>query len=170
MKPTQFIHAYFNVEQLGALMIFVIGLIAFAGAGYFLFFSSYSDFYKGMSWPLLIVSVIQIGIGAYIYWRTPQDIQRVEFYFNEHPDKLITDELPRMQKVLKSFVYYVRLQVTLCVVGVLMIIFTQSKSNLLMGIGVGLLVQGGVMLMFDYLAERRAGEYTRQLEQVIKEL
>jgi hypothetical protein len=32
------------------------------------------------------------------------------------------------------------------------------------------LVQGGVTLMFDYLAERRAGEYTRQLEQVIQQL
>jgi len=170
MKPTQFIDNYFNVEQLGGVMIFVIGIMAISGASYFLCFSSYPDFYRGMSWPLLIVAVLQIGVGVYIYWRSPRDIKRVETYFYKQPDKLKTDELPRIQQVLKSFVFYVRFQVSLCIIGVLMIIFTHSTSNLLMGIGVGLLIQGGVMLMFDYLAERRAAEYSRALEQVIEQL
>lgn len=170
MKPTPFIQAYFNVEQLGALMIFIIGLVAFSGAYYFLFLANYPDFYQGMAWPLLVVAVIQITVGVFIYFRTPHDIKRVETFYHDQPEKLITDELPRMKKVLKSFVFYVRLQVLLCIVGVVMIIFTHATSNLLMGIGVGLLVQGGIMLMFDYLAERRAGEYTRQLEQAIAQL
>lgn len=171
MKPTQFIDNYFNVEKLGGLLISLIGITAFFGASYFLFFAAAPDlFYKGMAWPLLIVAFVQVGVGVFIYWRSPRDIKRVETYFHTQPDKLITDELPRIKKVFKDFVFYVRIQVTLCVVGVFMIIFTHSTSDLLMGIGVGLLVQGGIMLMFDYLAERRAGEYCRSLEQAIEQL
>ena len=170
MNPTQFIHTYFNLEKQGGMLICFNGLLAFFGAGYFLCGYSQSSFYIGMAWPLLIVAVVQIIAGAYIYWKSPKDIERVEGYFNNDAIRLKSDELVRIKKVINSFVRYVRMQVFICIVGVLMIIFTHDGSNLLMGIGVGLLVQGGIMLMFDYLAERRAGEYCRQLEQVVVNL
>jgi hypothetical protein len=169
MEATRFIHNYFNLEKQGGMLIGLNGLVAFAGAGYFLCeSSSQSEFYRGMSWPLLVVAVFQILVGTYLYFRSSKDLNRVESFYKQDRASLTNVELPRIKKVMASFVWYVRIQVSLCILGVFTIIVTHDGPNFVMGLGVGVLIQAAIMMMFDYLAERRAGEYFRQLVQEIQ--
>jgi hypothetical protein len=165
MKSKQFISTYFKSEQIESLMLLGIGMITLTEALYFLWGFDFSPFYKGMSWPLLLIALAEIGFGASIYFRSLLDIRKVEMYFREDPSKLKTEELPRMKQLMRNYVIYRWAQSALCIVGVFLIIGMNSTSDFWMGVGAGLWFQAGVMLVSDYFAERRGAVYIQGLEE-----
>ncbi|MDB5272751.1 MAG: putative transrane protein of unknown function [Chitinophagaceae bacterium] len=166
MKSKQFISTYFKSEQIESLLLLAIGMIALTEALYFVWGVNFSAFYKGMSWPLLLIAIAEIAFGASIYFRSLLDIRKVEAYYGNDPSKLQTEELPRMKKLMRNYVIYRWAQSILCIVGVFMIIGMNSTSDFWMGVGTGLWFQSGVMLVSDFFAERRGAVYIQGLEEM----
>jgi uncharacterized membrane protein YczE len=154
-----FIARYFKAEQLESLVFVAIGLITFsiALAAWFKF---KTPFLSGLAWPFLLVALIQLTVGISVYLRSPKDIIRVEaIAFNLQ--EISQQEIPRMETVMKNFVIYRYVEISLLLIGIGLLVFLSSAYS--RGIGLGLLIQAALMLGADYFAEKRGSEYQEAL-------
>lgn len=155
------IRAYFNAEKYESLLFVLVGLAAIAMAVYFLTVSKES-FYKGMALPLALVALIQLTVGTTVWLRSPKDILKMEQFIEKSPYKIQTEEIPRMEKVMKNFIIYHYVEMCLLLVG-LILMFALKQQPYLQGLGIGLFIQAGLMLSLDFFAERRAEVYLELL-------
>jgi archaellum biogenesis protein FlaJ (TadC family) len=161
----RFIDNYFSGEKKESVWIFLIGMAAMLAGMVCLLFMP-GSFCKGLSVPLLAVSVIQITVGITIYCRTPGDVKRVKSFFEEK-EKFQLTEIPRMEKVMRSFIIYKWVEILLMGTGIILVL--ASTESFLAGMGVGLLVQSSLMLAADMLAQRRGRKYLSGLQTVVAE-
>lgn len=80
-------------------------------------------------------------------------------------------ELPRMEKVMKSFVVIRWVEIGFIITSLVLIFLFRLKINQAFwyGFGVALLLQAVIMLGADYFAETRAAVYTDALKKIITE-
>jgi len=157
MEP---VRHYFKAEKAESLLFVIAGGIAIALAIYF-FAVQKNSFYKGMALPLLLVGAIQLVVGGTVWLRSDKDITRVETILTAETQRLHTEEIPRMNTVMKNFVIYRYVEIALIVVGLLLMFATGSA--LLHGAGIGLFIQAALMLAFDFFAEQRGHTYLNYL-------
>jgi len=170
MSELNFITIYFTEEKIEGLFFIILGAIGLALGFIFSFIIKYS-FFKGMAIPLILIGCIQILVGTIVVWRSPKDIMRVEQQMNNIPDKIRTDELPRMENVMKNFMVYKWIEIVLMVLGVILFfVFYNSTQAFWKGLGIGLLLQAGIMLSLDLIAEKRAKIYVGNLLASISKL
>jgi hypothetical protein len=67
------ISKYFNTERGESLLFAAIGLVAIILGAYFLIKIKH-PFYNGMAIPLVLIALIQLTVGASVYFRSPKDI------------------------------------------------------------------------------------------------
>ena len=96
---------YFNGEKQESYIFIIMGVFAFAIALCFIFIVK-TAFWKGVAIPFILVALLEFVVGYTIVTRSPKDITRVERFINNEPKKIRTDEIPRMQKVLRNFVIF----------------------------------------------------------------
>lgn len=163
-----FIEAYFVEERIESLFFIIIGILALLFAGFFLFIIKYS-FFKGMAIPLLIIGFIQLGVGIIIYNRSWKDIERVDYFMKQEPHKIKTEELPRMDKVMSNFTVYKWIEIILMIGTIILFFyFYSSPQTFWKGLALGLLIQVGIMLTLDVMAEKRGKIYIEKLQQINK--
>ena len=147
---------YFNAEKSESLIFIITGIIAVIFSLYFLF-KVKTPFYTGMTYPLIGVALIQIIVGTSVYFRSPKDILRVNTILREVPTNIKVEDIPRMEKVMKNFVIYRWIEISLLVAGIILILFT--PISLCKGAGTGLIIQSSLVLVLDYFAEERGNVY-----------
>jgi hypothetical protein len=163
-----FIEIYFKEEQIESLFFVIIGSIALLLAGIFLFIIKYS-FFKGFAIPFLVIGFIQLGVGLSIYNRSEKDIIRVIHFIKQEPKKTQTEEIPRMEKVIQNFIIYRWIELILIIGStILFIAFYKSPQTFWKGIALGLLIQSGITLSLDVIAEKRGHIYLETLQQISK--
>ena len=96
---------YFNAEKIESMFFVLVGVAAISLASYF-FVKIKQPFYNGISYPLIAIALIQITVGSSVYLRSPKDIIRVNAIIQSDNSKIKTEEIPRMQTVMKNFVLY----------------------------------------------------------------
>ncbi|AXY76436.1 hypothetical protein D3H65_21625 [Paraflavitalea soli] len=163
------IEKYFMAEKQIGLIFFIIGIVAVALA-IVCFFVLRTSFYKGTAWPLVLIGLIQLIIGFAVFQRSDGDRQRNVYAYDMDPQQLKEKELPRMQKVSKSFTIYKSVEMVLIVASIILILVYRSKPEKMfwVGLGIALLIQAIMMLGADYSAEKRAKAYTSKLEEFVK--
>ena len=162
-----FIEKYFKQEQIESLFFIILGSIAICLAAVFLGIIKYS-FFKGMAIPLLLIGSIQLTVGVMIYNRSPEDMYRVSQINITERSKLKTEELPRMEKVIKNLVVYKCIEIALIILGLIVfVIFYNSSQGFWKGFGLALMIQAGIMLSLDIIAEKRGAEYLISLQKTI---
>lgn len=147
---------YFNGEKAQCTIGLLVAIVFILVAAYFLWLQQ--PFLKGVAYITLLVSVLLGSICAGVVWRTPKDIARVSSFYQSAPEKMRTEELPRMKKVMSSFSVIKKVEIVLVAAGVLMFFFF-GKNDLLRGIGIGLVAMGSLGFLFDHLAEARGKIY-----------
>jgi len=148
---------YFNSEKYESVIFILVGIIAISFATYFLV-KIKQPFFSGMAYPLMAVALIQIVVGSSVYFRSPKDIVRVDKIVQADKPKIQSEEIPRMEVVMKNFVIYRWVEIALILVGIIMFFFFQPMS-ILKGIGLGLFIQASFMLLLDFFAESRGKTY-----------
>jgi fatty-acid desaturase len=123
------------------------------------------SFWKGLAIPLLFFSLVQIAIGTIIYTRSPKDNLRVEYILKNEPEKIKTEEIPRMEKVMNNFVYYRYFEIAMILFGVILM-FSLTNYGFWKGFGLGLFIQCALLLSLDFFAEKRGHRYTQYLQTV----
>ena len=96
------IEQYFSAEKQGSLFFLAVGIVAVI-ASIILFFVLKTPFFKGTAIPMIIIGLIAGTIGFTIYKRSDEDRIRNVYAYDLNPIELKVKELPRMQKVMKSF-------------------------------------------------------------------
>jgi hypothetical protein len=157
----KFITEYFNAEKFESLFFVGVGVLAISVAIYF-WVSLKEPYFKGFAIPLVLVALIQLVVGTTVYFRSPKDIIKVENIITNEPKKIKTEEIPRMEVVMKNFVIYRYIEMALIVLGLFLFFYFQS-GNFWKGIGIGLCIQASLMLSLDYFAEKRGAEYLQNL-------
>jgi hypothetical protein len=155
---------YFTGEKSESFLFLVLGLVGLAMCIY-IFVSCTFPFWKGFAVPLALVSVLEIVVGATLIYRTPKDVMRVENYIQNEKLKIKTDEIPRMEKVMKNFELFRYMEIALIVVGML-VFFVFQKNEFWKGLGLGLLIQSSIVLTLDGFAERRGSVYLEFLKSI----
>jgi hypothetical protein len=159
---------YFNAEKAESLLFIGFGVFAILLSVYFLFFIK-EIFWKGLAIPLLFFSIIQIVIGATIYTRSPKDNLRVETILKYEPGKIQSEEIPRIEKVMKNFVYYRYFEITMIFLGIILM-YALSDYGFWKGFGLGLFIQCAVLLSLDFFAERRGYIYIQYLKELVEKI
>src|SRR5687768_16204116 len=119
----EFTRMYFTSEKAASFLFFGIGILSTLFSIY-CWLSLRKPFYIGIAYPFLLLGILEIAVGVTIYWRTPKDIERVENYLVLEPEKIIENEIPRMEGVMKSFVTLRYVELFLIVVGVVMMYYS----------------------------------------------
>jgi len=153
---------YFNAEKAESILFIAAGLIAIIVSAYF-FIRLKQPFYNGLAYSLIVIALIQLTVGISIYYRSPKDISRVNQIIQTDKAKIKTEEIPRMKTVMKNFVLYRWIEISLIIIGIIMFLFL-GPGTIWRGVGLGLFIQAGLMLLFDYFAESRGTIYLEYLQ------
>lgn len=163
----EFIDEYFGKEKISSVLFVASGVIGIAFSIY-CWFVRRNRFLSGMAWPIMLFSIVQLGVGVAIFIRTAEDIERVKNMKVLEPERLLTEEMPRIEKVINNFEVYRYLELAMIVIGLLMI--TTKKDSRLRGIGLGLVVEGSILLLADGVAAERAILYFENLQNTVSPL
>jgi hypothetical protein len=155
-----YISKYFKAESAESLLFILVGLAAI-GLSLYLWMRIQQPFYSGMAWPLVSIAMIQLVVGTTVYLRSPKDIARVESIVAIAPDKIRTEEIPRMEVVMKNFELYKYLEIGLIISGIGL--YFLVAAAFWKGVGAGLAIQSAFMLVLDFFAMSRGREYLEQL-------
>ncbi len=163
---TQHLLSYFSGEKISAGVFILIGAAALG-------FSSYlwktNSPYKGMIYPLAIIALIQIAVGATVFFRTDSQVAGLLQQLNTHPMDFRAEELARMKNVLDSFALYKSVEILLLSAGIFMTFYFRQNMRLY-SVAVGLIVQAAILLIADLIAEHRADVYLGRLLEFVPEL
>lgn len=152
---------YFEGERLQCIIGVVISVSCISASVYFLFLNK--PVFKGVAFSFLPLSLFLLIICVAVIVRTPKDIERVTTFYEEQPASIQSEELPRMEKVMKSFAIIKKVEIGIFLIG-LVLAFIFWNNELIKGIAIGLIIQGFVLYLFDYAAESRGAPYVEFLK------
>jgi hypothetical protein len=158
--PTSELLAYFAAEKQGALLIAAIGVAAGALAAYLWFAGGP---FRAMAVPLAVIGLGQLALGVGLFARTDPQIARLLGGLRARPQATVQAELARMERVNRSFKVIETVEAAAIVIGVALALGVRSRHPVWAAVGMGILVQAAVTLVFDLFAERRALAYTKWL-------
>lgn len=156
------IDTYFRAEKAESLLFLLIGLAAIVFA-VFAWMKWNEPFIKGMAIPLALIGLIQMTVGGTVFSRTDKQMAALNELVVRDPGAYRAAELPRMEKVMKSFaaIKWTEIVFILVGIGLLMLVRTDGFWK---GLGLGLMLQGAVSLTLDVFAEKRGAEYITAVE------
>lgn len=150
---------YFDGEKSAGLVLAGVGALASAWA--FAVRRGYSDA-AGMFWPVVLVGVLQLAVGVGLYARTGSQVAALHAQMERSTTEMLSTERPRMEKVQRNFVVIEVVELVLILVGAALALGFKGAPYRA-EVGMGLVLQGAVMLVFDLLAERRGALYLAAL-------
>jgi len=161
MNPVE---KYFTAERWYCAGGIAIGLIASSLALYF-FLKVKEPFYSGMGWPFLVLGFFFLIICTGVFFRSPHDIARVNAAIEKKDAHVKDVELPRMDKVMRNFKVIILVEISLIVLSTVILFLKVSPT--MKGAFTGILIMATLLLVFDYLADKRGGEYHRFLKEKV---
>jgi len=155
------IEKYFIAEKGQAMVFMVVGIVFILLAVVLFYLHSRHLFIQGLVIPVLLIGIIQFVVGYNVHGRSDEQRSNVVYAFDMDPAKLRNVELPRMEKVTRSFGKILVGEAIFLIAGI--IVFFVFRSNpekmLLNGIAVGVMIQAIVCLVMDAIAAMRGMEY-----------
>jgi len=155
------IDSYFNGEKLQCLIGAIFSVICIAASAYFLFLQK--PFLIGMAYTIMPLSILLLSICTGVIFRVSKDIERVTTFQRENSKSIQTEEIPRMEKVMKSFGIIKKVELVLFIIGLILIILYWG-NELIRGVAIGLVLMGISLYAFDNIAESRGKTYVRFLK------
>jgi hypothetical protein len=147
-------------EAVESVFFILVGLAAF-GLSLFFWLRLKQAFYNDMAWPFLAIALIQIVVGTSVYFRSPKDIHRIDTMAQSAPEKIRTEEIPRMEVVMENFLWYKYIEIVLILIGLGLFFFLDA--SVWRGVGLGLIIQSGFLLLLDFFAMGRGQAYLDEL-------
>lgn len=166
MKRINEMHAaivtYFTAEKRESLLFMAAGFVAIAAS---VFLWRTGSPWRGMAYPLVAVALIQIVVGSTVYFRTDAQVLGLHIQLAADPGGYLDAELPRMEKVRRSFTVYKIIEIALLALGAAGYFLFRERQTLL-AVCLGLLLQSALMLALDLVAEHRAGAYMEHIRRL----
>jgi hypothetical protein len=165
------IEKYFNAEKNESLLFIIIGIAAILLALIFFFYLK-TNWHKGFAIPFVIVGLMQLTIGFTVYKRCDAERKRNVYAYDMNPGELKTNEIPRMQKVNTNFVIYRFTEIALLLAGAGIFFYfrNHTEKSFWVGLGMALAIEAAISLGADFIAEKRAHQYTTGLQTYLDQL
>jgi hypothetical protein len=151
------ISTYFNAERVESVVFIVTALLALAASAWCLLVLR-QPFFVGMAISLATIAALQLIVGVTIYQRSPKDIERVQTMVQSEPDRLQSQEVPRMRMVMRNFKIYLGVELTLLILSLLALTMI-TPGSLIQGVALGLALQASFTAVLDLIATLRGGAY-----------
>lgn len=151
--------AYFTAEKQGGLLLVALAVASLALAGYL--FATKSLF-SAMAWPVLVLGGIELVIGISVASRASAQIAEIEAGLQSTRTVTITTEIERMARVNGTFALITKVEIALIALSVLFLIVQPAPATL-GSMGLGILLQSAILLVFDTFAHHRAIRYVEWL-------
>jgi hypothetical protein len=158
--PTAELAQYFVAERQGGFLLVALALAGF-GLSAFLWFSRSA--FLAMAWPLVVLGLFELIVGLAVALRTPEQIAALESGLATARTATVSAEIQRMDKVNRNF-KVIKVAEVVCIVLGLLLAMLIPHSNAWAAVGLGLLLQASVLLVFDGFAHHRALFYTQWLQ------
>ncbi len=166
-KIQHYLQSYFKGEKKQSLIFMLGGILALmlGSLGYFYFETAV---WKGAATPFLIIGLIQIAIGASVFFSTDKQVKKLMQQSKEQSPQFFKEETIRMEKVLKGFSKYKTILMLFFCLGFLFLMLGAFASwgKFTLGSGAALLWQSGTIYLMDSLAEYRAEFYSQKLKKL----
>ena len=117
------------------------------------------------SLQLNILGAFEIVIGSVVAYRAPTQVREIETGIANDKTATVSGELLRMERINRNFVIVKVVEGVLIGVG-LLAIFIFPLGSTWCSVGLGLIVQGAALLVFDAFAHHRAEEYVQWLQSI----
>ncbi len=156
---------YFAAEQAWAGVLAGVGVLALV-VGLAFWWRAQRPLLRGLAWPLALLATLQITVGSIVWLRSPHDAARVQAWLQADRARLQAEELPRMQAVMDGLALYRWLELGSIATG-LVLVASAGTHSARRGVGLGLMIQAGVLLAVDGRAARRGAAYLAWLQQQV---
>jgi hypothetical protein len=151
--------AYFTAEKQGGLLLVAL---AIAGATLAAYLFATRNPFSAMAWPLLVLGGLELVIGATIATRAASQVAELDAGLQAARAQTIASEVERMARINGTFVLIKKVEIALIAVSVLFLMVRPAPATL-GAIGLGILLQSAVLLVFDTFAHHRAEQYVAWL-------
>jgi hypothetical protein len=146
---------YFNGEKSAGLVLAGLATTAIVFAS--LLFRAGGGF-RSFATTLVLLALAEAALGVGLHARTGPQVRGLEDQLRSDSPSFYSAERARMARVQRNFVLVEYVEALLIVTTALAALFLKTHSGLL-GVALGLLINGSVLLAFDLFAERRGAEY-----------
>lgn len=165
------IEKYFNAEKTQSLLFIIIGIAAILLALVFFFYLK-TNWYKGFAIPFLLVGLLHLVVGYTVYKRCDAERKRNVYAYDMNPGELKTKEILRMEKVNKNFVIYRYIEIVLLLAGVGLFFYFRNNADKAFwaALAMGLAIEAAITLGADFIAEKRAHQYTSGIQSYLDQL
>lgn len=150
------IEKYFQGEKWQCTAGIIFSLVCIALSLYFLFLQN--PVLKGIAFSIIPLSAILLIVCIAVVVKTPKDVARVNALYQSGSQMVQAGELPRMEKVMKTFSVLKTIELILFIVGLLLAGLFWSHQ-LARGIFIGLMFLSAMLYVFDYTASLRGKAY-----------
>jgi len=161
MIDPRFVSDYFDAERFGALLFLLAGALAIALA--VLLLRRRSGSLRGMAAPLIVLALVQLGVGFTVWQRSPAQAATSLQQWREAPAAFLRVERARMRTVIADLQRYRSLQLGLLALGMALVVLLRQRE-FWFAFGLGLVLQAGVLLALDHFAQARARGYFDTLQ------
>ena len=158
---TDAVHDYFKAQKKDSIYFVAVGFVSLALAIFFL--SKRNAYYNGMSYVLLVSGFIELISGMTVHARCDMDRISVSYFIRKDFELILEREIPRMQLLLKEHTIFLKAEIGGIALGLILWMLSNPMS-LGKGIGLALIVQALILLVFDYLSLQRGATYLNFLQ------
>ncbi len=158
------IQEYFNGEKTSSLLIMAWAVVAVA-ASWLLKIKCEGLICQGVIPPLSILALIQLMVGATVFFRTDKQRAGLISRLEKSPKLMRAEEQERMDKVMSNFDKIKIAEQLLFLLGFAFLIggVFFDLGGYMVGAGIGLCIQCAFSLVLDLFAAMRAGFYLHEL-------
>ncbi len=158
------VEQYFDAEKTEAILFMVVGALAILAA-LAVWLSLKSQWSIGLCIPLVALAAVQLAVGWAVYSSADRQRTDVVYAMDLDPAAIREKEIPRMQKVMRNFQIYRYTELACVILGAVLMWKCSFNGSLAFwnGIGCGLSAQALILLVLDFFAEKRGGQYLQSL-------
>lgn len=158
------IQNYYKSKSKNALFILIWGLLT-AAFGYYAYTKSAAPFWEGITYPTLLLALVQIVQGAYMLWQATAPKTDLITALQAGKTQVIPTEIAATDKRLEHMRRRNILQQVLIGLGIgftLTAVFA-NLSDFMIGSGLGLMTQTAISYIADVLLRWRTSLYAAEL-------
>jgi hypothetical protein len=154
--------SYFAAEKSESYVFLAAALVALI-VSVWLFASG--NTYRGMAVPLVLVALIEIGVGGTIVFRTDKQVATLSTQLESEPARFKEAETARMTKTMAGFRVYKIAELAIFALGV-GLTFALAKKPFAYSAGIGCIAQSSFLLVCDLFAEHRGAAYLEAVREL----
>jgi hypothetical protein len=155
--------SYFNGEKVLCTVGTIAAIIFIASSIFFLF--QQKVLLKGMAYAVIPLATLLLIVCLGVLFGVSNHSSRVTTFWNDSPQKIQSDEIPRVEQVMKTFSILMKVELAIGLLGLILAI-VWWKNELIKGIAIGLILMGLTLFTFDFIAESRAEKYLIHLKSI----